>query len=200
MGYGTRNDNARQRKEPPFEESIDTHSRRFGKAQRGEKKRGLNLLQGLIDETMQVTERSRLLESQTSVVEGPVGDMLVDQEATLHRCSSKGFDCPKFQRDVWNFAESFKNMTYAISEKCYRQCTPYGSYNSAYNAVHRLQTAYERHYSGSFYAQIREIEAETDCYFNDTFMIDTERAIDYAKVWISTFQRGERPCKGIGKA
>lgn len=51
----------------------------------------------------------------------------------------------------------------------------------------------------SFYAQIRAIQAETGCYFNDTFMIDTERAVDYAKVWVDTFQRRERPCEGIGK-
>ncbi|KAL8698506.1 MAG: hypothetical protein Q9201_006531 [Fulgogasparrea decipioides] len=51
----------------------------------------------------------------------------------------------------------------------------------------------------SFYAQIREIEAETNCYFDDAFLIDTERAVDYTKVWIQTFQRHERPCAGIGK-
>ncbi|KAL8836957.1 MAG: hypothetical protein Q9176_005958, partial [Flavoplaca citrina] len=49
----------------------------------------------------------------------------------------------------------------------------------------------------SFYTQIREIEAETGCYFDDTFMVDTERAIDYAKVWIGTFQRGRAPCAGL---
>lgn len=45
-----------------------------------------------------------------------------------------------------------------------------------------------------FYRQIREIEAETGCRFVDTFLIDSERAIDYSKIWIETFQRVERPC------
>lgn len=51
----------------------------------------------------------------------------------------------------------------------------------------------------SFYAQIREIEAETACYFDDTFMVETERGVDYAKVWVDTFQRPRRrPCWGLG--
>lgn len=50
----------------------------------------------------------------------------------------------------------------------------------------------------SFYAQIREIEAETGCYFDDIFMVDTERAVDYAKVWVDTFQRHQSPCEGLG--
>ncbi|KAL8769258.1 MAG: hypothetical protein Q9209_004759 [Squamulea sp. 1 TL-2023] len=163
------------------------------------KGRGSDLLQNLIDEMIQSTRRSDLLESQTVIAKGPIRDKIMEQEATMHRYSSDNFDCPKFQRDIFDFSESFKNMTYAISEKCYRQCTPGRYYGSAAYALSRLQTAYERHISGSFYAQIREIEAETGCYFDDTFMIDTERAIDYAKVWISTFQNGERPCAGIGK-
>ena len=54
-------------------------------------------------------------------------------------------------------------------------------------------------YNQSFYTQIREIEAETGCYFDDTFMVDTERAVDYAKVWIRTFQKGRAPCAGLGR-
>ncbi|KAL9037892.1 MAG: hypothetical protein Q9214_005500 [Letrouitia sp. 1 TL-2023] len=51
----------------------------------------------------------------------------------------------------------------------------------------------------SFYAQIREIEAETSCYFDDIFLIDTERAIDYASVWIQTYQNHQKPCAGLKK-
>ncbi|KAI4121704.1 MAG: hypothetical protein LQ338_006216 [Usnochroma carphineum] len=94
---------------------------------------------------------------------------------------------------------TLQNMTYAISEKCYRQCTPSGyyKYGSVSYALNRLQTAYERHYAGSFYAQIREIEAETSCYFDDTFMVEAERSVDYAKVWVDTFQRRRTPCAGL---
>jgi len=45
---------------------------------------------------------------------------------------------------------------------------------------------------------VREIEAETGCRFNDTFLIEAERAIDYAKVWIETFQSLRTPCADIG--
>ncbi|KAL8740256.1 MAG: hypothetical protein Q9190_007020, partial [Brigantiaea leucoxantha] len=45
----------------------------------------------------------------------------------------------------------------------------------------------------SFYSQVREIEAETGCYFDDLFMVETERAVDYTKAWIETFQSHERP-------
>jgi len=48
-----------------------------------------------------------------------------------------------------------------------------------------------------FYRQIREIEAETNCRFHDTFLIENERAIDYTKIWIETFQRHVRPCAKI---
>lgn len=51
-----------------------------------------------------------------------------------------------------------------------------------------------------FYVQVREIEAQTGCRFDDTFMIENERAIDYSKVWISTFQSLEKPCAGLGKS
>ncbi|KAL8864004.1 MAG: hypothetical protein Q9198_010164, partial [Flavoplaca austrocitrina] len=204
---------------------------------REEDQRGPGLLQDLIDDVIQSNRRSELLESQTVIAKGPIGDKLMEhEEETMHSyAAKKKFDCPKFQHDLYEvctpsqdvcclfdcndahskprlpvvrcigdpytrfirnsetalltrnylqFAESFKNMTYAISEKCYRQCTPTATYNTpayAAYAVQRLQTAYERHYSGSFYTQIREIEAETGCYFDDTFMVDTERAIDYAK-------------------
>lgn len=163
-------------------------------------KRGPDLLETLIDEIIDSNSRSDLLESQMPLVKGPLGSKLQKQERpTTHRYASDEFDCSQFQRDVVKFAETFKNMTYAVSEKCYRQCEPNSYYGSASYALNRLQTAYERHVSGSFYAQIRAIEAETGCYFNDTFMIDTERAVDYAKVWVDTFQRRERPCEGVGK-
>ncbi len=45
---------------------------------------------------------------------------------------------------------------------------------------------------------MREIEAETGCRFNDTFLIEAERAIDYAKVWIETFQSLRTPCADAG--
>ena len=53
------------------------------------------------------------------------------------------------------------------------------------------------HTQQSFYAQIRAIKAETGCYFNDTFMVETERAVGYAKVWVNTFQRRRAPCAGL---
>ena len=49
-----------------------------------------------------------------------------------------------------------------------------------------------------FYRQIREIEAETGCRFQDTFLIEAERAVDYSKIWVETVQRVERPCWALG--
>ncbi|KAL8936692.1 MAG: hypothetical protein Q9216_004802 [Gyalolechia sp. 2 TL-2023] len=158
------------------------------------------LLEDLIDEIVDGNRRSDLLESQMPLVKGPLGPELRRQEeATTHRYASDEFDCSQFQRDVAQFAESFENMTYAVSEKCYRQCNPISSYGSVSSALYSLQMAYERHFSGSFYSQIRSVEAEKGCYFDDTFMIDTERAVDYAKAWVETFQSRERPCEGVGK-
>ncbi len=51
----------------------------------------------------------------------------------------------------------------------------------------------------SFYTQIREIQAETGCRFSDYFLIENERATDYTKVWIETFQSLRRPCAGLGR-
>ncbi|KAL8978973.1 MAG: hypothetical protein Q9205_005589, partial [Flavoplaca limonia] len=120
---------------------------------REEDQRGPGLLQDLIDDVMQSNRRSELLESQTVIGKGQIGDKVMEQEEeTMHSyAAKKKFDCPKFQHDLYEFAESFKNMTYAISEKCYRQCTPTATHNTpayAAYAVQRLQTAYERHYSG----------------------------------------------------
>ncbi|KAL9610934.1 MAG: hypothetical protein Q9204_009051, partial [Flavoplaca sp. TL-2023a] len=120
---------------------------------REEDQRGPGLLQDLIDDVMQSNRRSELLESQTVIGKGPIGDKVMEQEQeTMHSyAAKKKFDCPKFQHDLYEFAESFKNMTYAVSEKCYRQCTPIATYNTpayAAYAIQRLQTAYERHYSG----------------------------------------------------
>ncbi|KAL8722232.1 MAG: hypothetical protein Q9181_007533 [Wetmoreana brouardii] len=180
MGYSVSDDSSDRDKEMLF------HGRKQASARDVRR----DLLQDLIDENMNSRRRSDLLESQIPFIKGPIGPMLRDQDTTTHRYEANEFDCIKFQQDVLAFSESFK---------CYRQCDPSGYYGSASSAIQRLQLAYERHYSGSFYAQIREVEAETNCYFNDVFMIDTERAVDYAKVWIQTFQRRERPCKGIGK-
>ncbi|KAL8889688.1 MAG: hypothetical protein Q9192_005981 [Flavoplaca navasiana] len=113
---------------------------------REEDQRGPGLLQDLIDDVMQSNRRSELLESQTVFGKGPISDKVMEQEETMHSyAAKKKFDCPKFQHDL------YENMTYAISEKCYRQCTPTATYNTpayAAYAVQRLQTAYERHYSG----------------------------------------------------
>ena len=49
-------------------------------------------------------------------------------------------------------------------------------------------------YFQGFYRQIREIEAETGCRFHDTFLIENDRAVDYTKIWVETFQRHVRPC------
>ena len=63
------------------------------------------LLQSLIDETMHSTRRSELLESQTAIAEGPIGDMIMKRERerqrTVHRYEKRRFDCPKFQHDVY---------------------------------------------------------------------------------------------------
>ncbi|KAL8754817.1 MAG: hypothetical protein Q9184_004998 [Pyrenodesmia sp. 2 TL-2023] len=157
-----------------------------------------DLLDDLIDEVIHSHGATDLLASRDRFEDGPEKSMLLKQDPTMHRYAEEGFECQKFQRDIKDFSEAFVNMTYAISEKCYRQCTPGGYYGSVSYALNRLQTAYERHYTGSFYAQIREIEAETGCYFNDTFMIETERAVDYSKVWVDTFQKHRTPCAGVG--
>ncbi|KAL9611239.1 MAG: hypothetical protein Q9167_004122 [Letrouitia subvulpina] len=167
------------------------------------------LLNTLVDNLMESSGDNKLYESQMPLGDGLIGEEIRSHKATTHNYRSKEFNCSKFQRDL------HENMTYAISEKviswfiykafmftylttskCYRQCNPhgYGQYG-----VERLQRAYEQHYSGSFYAQVREIEAETSCYFDDIFLIDTERAIDYASVWIQTFQNHQKPCAGLKK-
>ncbi|KAI4266459.1 MAG: hypothetical protein L6R38_008720, partial [Xanthoria sp. 2 TBL-2021] len=67
-----------------------------------ETQHGSNLLHDLIDEMMQNTRRSELLESQTVIAKNPVGDKIMEQETTMHRYSAKEkFDCPKFQHDVY---------------------------------------------------------------------------------------------------
>ncbi|KAL9606533.1 MAG: hypothetical protein Q9179_000319 [Wetmoreana sp. 5 TL-2023] len=189
MGYGVSDDGSDGDRERLFQ-GRERASARDVRGTLGDTKLGRHLLQDLIDETMNSKRRSDLLESQIPFIKGPIGPMLRDQDTTTHRYEANEFDCMKFHQDVLAFSESFK---------CYRQCDPSGYYGSASYAIQRLQIAYERHYSGSFYAQIREIEAETNCYFDDAFLIDTERAVDYTKVWIQTFQRHERPCAGIGK-
>ena len=54
----------------------------------------------LIDTLIESTRRSRLLESQTSLMTGPIGKMLRDQEETIHQYRTYEFDCPKFQSDL----------------------------------------------------------------------------------------------------
>ncbi|KAL8824803.1 MAG: hypothetical protein Q9170_008034, partial [Blastenia crenularia] len=106
------------------------------------------LLEDLIDEIINSDRRSNLLESQMPLVKGPLAPELRKEDRTTHSYASEDFDCPQFQRDVFKFSESFKNMTYAVSEKCYRQCAPGRYYGSVSYALSRLQMAYERHYSG----------------------------------------------------
>ncbi|KAL8664367.1 MAG: hypothetical protein Q9168_007919 [Polycauliona sp. 1 TL-2023] len=70
-----------------------------------EKQRQPSILQTLIDDMIQSTRRSELLESQTVVSKGPVGEKVMQQETTtMHRYAAKGkkFDCPKFQHDVYD--------------------------------------------------------------------------------------------------
>lgn len=47
-------------------------------------------------------------------------------------------------------------------------------------------------------SQVRELEAETDCFFiSDLFLVDNERAADYTKVWIENFKSLRSPCAGM---
>ena len=70
---------------------------------RDEDQRGPGLLQDLIDDVMQSNRRSELLESQTVIANGPIGDKVMEQEEeTMHSyAAKKKFDCPKFQHDLY---------------------------------------------------------------------------------------------------
>lgn len=70
---------------------------------REEYQRGPGLLQDLIDDVMQSNRRSELLESQTVIAKGPIGDRVMEQEEeTMHSyATKKKFDCPKFQHDLY---------------------------------------------------------------------------------------------------
>ncbi|MCJ1253845.1 hypothetical protein MMC24_001659 [Lignoscripta atroalba] len=118
--------------------------------------------------------------------------------------SQASLKCKQFESDVRLFDEVFQNMTYAISEKCYRQCSTAGyAYYSASGLQRNFETAsyygVGRPVLQSFYVQIREIQAELGCHFNDLFLIETQRATDNAKIWIETFQNERNPCRDIGK-
>ncbi|KAL8922053.1 MAG: hypothetical protein Q9172_003736, partial [Xanthocarpia lactea] len=168
MGYSVDADHASNNKEP---DTIRGHNALREPLR--EKQRGSDLVQSLIDEMIQNTRRSELLESQVVVAKGPVRDIISEREPIMHRYASDNFNCPKFRRDLFDFSESFKvhtyplayhaqesmfpitslisnpqNMTYAISEKCYRQCNPETYYGTVGYAVYRLQATYERHFSG----------------------------------------------------
>ncbi|MCJ1244693.1 hypothetical protein MMC30_001892 [Trapelia coarctata] len=114
---------------------------------------------------------------------------------TASSTTESKINCSKFESDLTEFAEVFQNMSYALSEKCHRQCLNKGY---AWIAASNLQETFEYGYIMPFYVQVREIEAETGCRFNDTFLVEAERAIDYAKVWIETFQSLRTPCTDIG--
>ncbi len=48
---------------------------------------------------------------------------------------------------------------------------------------------------------MRELEAKTGCYFiSDAFLVENERAVDYAIGWIETFQSLRKPCAGLNRA
>ena len=70
---------------------------------RDEDQRGPGLLQDLIGDVMQSDRRSELLESQTVIANGPIGDKVMEQEEeTMHSyAAKKKFDCPKFQHDLY---------------------------------------------------------------------------------------------------
>ena len=60
------------------------------------------LLQDLIDDVMQSNRRSELLESQTVIAKGPMGNEVMEREETMHSyAAKKKFDCPKFQHDIY---------------------------------------------------------------------------------------------------
>ncbi|KAL9004268.1 MAG: hypothetical protein Q9188_002903 [Gyalolechia gomerana] len=172
MGYGVGGKLSNARGSP--EETTSKANGRF------------ELLEDLIDEIIDSNRRSDFLESQMPLVKGPLGhELRKKEEPTTHSYASDEFDCPQFQRDIVKKASRLlPYLFYPI---------PFSSPNAPSPYTRPLTQ------TQSFYAQIRAIEAETGCYFNDTFMIDTERAVDYAKVWVDTFQRRERPCEGIGK-
>ena len=70
---------------------------------REEDQRGPGLLQDLIDDIMQSNRRSELLESQTVIGKGQIGDKVMEEEEeTMHSyAAKKKFDCPKFQHDLY---------------------------------------------------------------------------------------------------
>ena len=99
MGYSVDADHASNNKEPDVKPDVIWGHNALREPLR-EKQRGSDLIQSLIDEMIQSTRRSELLESQIVVAKGPVRDIISEQEPTMHRYSSDSFNCRKFQRDL----------------------------------------------------------------------------------------------------
>ncbi|KAL8749088.1 MAG: hypothetical protein Q9199_007909 [Rusavskia elegans] len=102
MGYSLGDNNENNNDVDNDKQRVVTSDHPSLRARIRENQHGSNLLHDLIDEMMQNTRRSGLLESQTVIAKNPVGDKIMEQEATMHRYSAKEkFDCPKFQHDVY---------------------------------------------------------------------------------------------------
>ncbi|KAL8914986.1 MAG: hypothetical protein Q9171_000426 [Xanthocarpia ochracea] len=89
MGYSVDADHASNNKEPDM---IWGHNALREPLR--EKQRGADLVQSLIDEMIQSTRRSELLESQVVIAKGPVRDIISEQEPIMHRYFSDNFNCP----------------------------------------------------------------------------------------------------------
>ncbi|KAL9118290.1 MAG: hypothetical protein Q9187_005168 [Circinaria calcarea] len=134
-------------------------------------------------------EQSRVLAARRREP-GPLSPAMTESKDKLN--------CTLFEADLRVFSDVFQNMAYALSERCYRQCATNGY---AQFAASNLQRSIEQptgYRVLPFYTQMREIEAETGCRFNDTFLIEIERAADYAKIWIQTYQSLRNPCADMG--
>lgn len=106
LGYSVGDDNIADRGQGNTESNDREHPLRPIPAET--KKRGIDLLEDLIDETINSNRRSDMLESQTPIVDGPIGPTLWrEEEPTTHRYAEDGFACSKFQKDIRDFSESF---------------------------------------------------------------------------------------------
>ncbi|KAL8645814.1 MAG: hypothetical protein Q9226_007131 [Calogaya cf. arnoldii] len=85
MGYSTPNDDANDDENVGNKRVIVSDHPSLRELLRGTKPHGSALLQSLVDEMMHSTRRSELLESQTSIAEGPVGDMIMEQARERER-------------------------------------------------------------------------------------------------------------------
>ena len=89
-------------------ENVESRNREFRPSDRGSSKEktiqgsksGDDLLEDLIDEIINSNRQSDLLESQTPLLDTPLGHDLRREDRTRHSYASDEFDCQKFQQDV----------------------------------------------------------------------------------------------------